>query len=296
MEREAREFSGLYGYRKATQKACESGIKKLSKAAISLAKSATKDDAHVASFLRTHAKRSGSKSAQVIAMALDALEITPSGESREASGMSLYGYNPKTARAGLGVCAEIRIAAGEISNEIFSKKADLQEQLAGFLKTHSKKAKCKYSALLAASCPDFSRPKSASLISIRDFERLLTASETKYKVYLFSDEGEELWSKSFSAKDDKDADSKAHKLVVPVVKKHDNAEDWVVEKMASDVSARFERGKPADPTERMDPEDAAKWEAWNTYYTEKFEEEGEIGGDTETKGGFPAGREARYWG
>lgn len=39
-----------------------------------------------------------------------------------------------------------------------------------------------------------------------------------------------------------------------------------------DLFARFPKGKPADPTKNMSPEDAAEWEYYNEYVTEKLEE------------------------
>ena len=50
-----------------------------------------------------------------------------------------------------------------------------------------------------------------------------------YTVYLFSDSGKTLFKKDFSARDDRDADNKAVKLVRPHLDKHDDVDDWVVE-------------------------------------------------------------------
>lgn len=36
------------------------------------------------------------------------------------------------------------------------------------------------------------------------------------------------------------------------------------------VVARFEEGKPADPTENMTPEDAAEWKRQNAIHKDKF--------------------------
>lgn len=65
-----------------------------------------------------------------------------------------------------------------------------------------------------------------------------------YIVSLFSDSGRELWKKEFKARDNRDADSKAAKLVRPHLNKHDDAEDWVVEEKS---------GKRAkmDPSEEL---------------------------------------------
>jgi len=55
------------------------------------------------------------------------------------------------------------------------------------------------------------------------------AAMKTYTVYLFSDHGKELWKKDFTARDDRDADNKAVKLVRPQLDKHDDVDDWVVE-------------------------------------------------------------------
>jgi len=56
-----------------------------------------------------------------------------------------------------------------------------------------------------------------------------TAAPTRWTVYLFSDEGETLFEKTFPARDKTDAEKKALALVKPLVHRFDNAEDWVVE-------------------------------------------------------------------
>lgn len=55
------------------------------------------------------------------------------------------------------------------------------------------------------------------------------ASETAWRVYLFSDTGVALWEQALLAKDQKDAERKALPLVRKMLPKFDNAEDWVVE-------------------------------------------------------------------
>lgn len=58
---------------------------------------------------------------------------------------------------------------------------------------------------------------------------------------------------------------------------------------SSDKKSRFEEDEPADPTKHMTPEEAAKWEYWNEYYTEKLEDEGE---SDEKEGRFEEGEPA----
>ncbi len=50
-----------------------------------------------------------------------------------------------------------------------------------------------------------------------------------WTVYLFSDSGRTLWEKTFPARDERDAQAKAHRLVQPHLDRFDDAEDWVVE-------------------------------------------------------------------
>ena len=63
----------------------------------------------------------------------------------------------------------------------------------------------------------------------------------EYTVYLFSQTGKTLWKQNFRARDDKDADSKGHKLVLPQLDKHDDAEDWVVEPKLGNKQAALVR-------------------------------------------------------
>jgi len=51
-------------------------------------------------------------------------------------------------------------------------------------------------------------------------------------------------------------------------------DDWKVEAKDDDKSSKFEKGKPADPTKNMTPEDKAKWKAENDRNKDKFKKEG----------------------
>lgn len=68
--------------------------------------------------------------------------------------------------------------------------------------------------------------KSAALAS-RWLQRV--AMMTQWTVTLFSNEGETLFEKTFPARDHAEAEKKALALVKPLVRRFDNAEDWVVE-------------------------------------------------------------------
>ena len=80
--------------------------------------------------------------------------------------------------------------------------------------------------------------------------RLMTAAgRLKYRVSLFSDKpgARALWTKTFTAVDDARADIEALRLVKPELKKHDDAEDWVVEPIGhkGKKAARRPNGLPA---------------------------------------------------
>lgn len=62
--------SGLYGYTKAVQKACEGATRKVNKVAAKLAKTAYQKDERVATFLGAHAKRSNSMAAKILVAAM----------------------------------------------------------------------------------------------------------------------------------------------------------------------------------------------------------------------------------
>ena len=80
--------------------------------------------------------------------------------------------------------------------------------------------------------------------------RLMTAAgRLKYQVSLFSDKpgARALWTKTFYSTDDARADQEALRLVKPILKKHDDAEDWVVEPIGhkgKKVSSRVAAAEP----------------------------------------------------
>ena len=45
---------------------------------------------------------------------------------------------------------------------------------------------------------------------------------------------------------------------------------------SQDLQARFEEGKPADPTKNMSPEDKKKWEDMNEKHRDKFKGAAEV--------------------
>jgi len=75
-------------------------------------------------------------------------------------------------------------------------------------------------------------------VHISSFQK--RAGQTIWTVYLFSQTGKTLFKKDFHARDQRDAENKGHKIVLPHIDKHDDAEDWIVEeKPASRVATRY---------------------------------------------------------
>lgn len=156
--------SGLYGYTKAVQRSAEAATRKLARTALRVAKRAFAKDEDVVSFLKTHAKREGSKSAKVLLAAMK--EIGPKlasemrgGQSKQAGApdYGLYGFKSKTADLGLDACKEIRSAAGRITSDLHrGARGAMHEKFTGFLKEHSKQAKCAYAGMLYSCYPDAS--------------------------------------------------------------------------------------------------------------------------------------------
>jgi len=153
--------SGLYGYSKATQNACETASRKLSKAALRIAKDAFARDADVVPFLQAHVKKEGSRSARVLLAAMKELGPKIASEMRgghpkeaKAPVYGLYGFKARTADLGLEACKEVRAAAGYIAADLHYRKSDLHEGITGFLKQHSRTGKCTYAGMLLSCYPD----------------------------------------------------------------------------------------------------------------------------------------------
>ena len=167
-DREARRSSGLYGYPRAIQNACETAAKRLTRRAASVIVKAAKRDRHVLAFLETHAERSDSASAMVMIAAyrgsmpqLPPRKPTPSSSPTEtdlvrmaAQGrLGMYGYPVKTAKLGLKICALVREAAGVIASDLHRRKAALYTNITGFLGEHGKTAGSAASNLILHSYP-----------------------------------------------------------------------------------------------------------------------------------------------
>ena len=154
---------GLYGYPKQTQQDVEVTVRKAQKRAADIAKTLLAKDERSVQFLQTHAKRSQSASAQLILAAMADLpkvasetEILPS-ERAAASGRSaggLYGFPTKMARMCLAACADYRSFLGEATYDLHSRREANWERITGYLRDHTRAAKCNHSRMLLGCYPD----------------------------------------------------------------------------------------------------------------------------------------------
>ena len=168
--------SGLYGYTKRVQADCESATRKIAKRALLIAKNAYRKDERVAQFLAMHAKRAKSSSARIILTALkemapkvasynddeaswphiatDSRDVILQAKRAGVRSYGLYGFPTKTASLGLSACTQLREAAGHVASDMHVRRAAKHALYTGFLKQHSKEAKCHYARLLHASYPE----------------------------------------------------------------------------------------------------------------------------------------------
>ena len=145
--------SGLYGSTKDTESCCTSAVKKLQATAKKLAKEIYSKDGDSPSFLSEHGKRTGSKTAKLLVSAMKDLGPKVAGARTAAGKKGLYGYKERTAKIALHACTALHHQAGVIASEMNDRKADAHDRITGFLKEHSKTAKCAYSAMLLESYP-----------------------------------------------------------------------------------------------------------------------------------------------
>lgn len=172
----AASVQGLYGFPKGIQAACEVASRRISKAALKVAKEIYAKDERVAQFLQAHAKKASSLPAKVLLAAMKEIgpkiaeeDIEPSDNdapekeaalndlrAKRAAMYGLYGFPEKVATLGLNACTTVRAEAGRVASDLHRRKADHHERISGFLKEHCKTAKCLYSKMLLSSYPDAS--------------------------------------------------------------------------------------------------------------------------------------------
>ncbi|NBR01043.1 MAG: hypothetical protein EBT97_11450 [Actinobacteria bacterium] len=141
---------GLYGFPSSVEKTAGVANRRLAREASKIARAAMKRDAGVVDFLKTHAKREGSRSAKVLLAALK--ETLP--RVAAAAEVGMYGHKARTAQVGIQACADVRLAAGRIAAELHGRKGDEHERITSFLKTHAAKGKCAYSGMILSCYPD----------------------------------------------------------------------------------------------------------------------------------------------
>ena len=160
---------GLYGYTKGTQRDVEATIRKSTKYATKLAKGIYAKDERSVDFLKTHAKR-GSKTAKLLLVAMSSVGPRVASEKsanvfelpienktaakRKSPSNGMYGFPSKVARLSLTACSDLKSYIGEITYDLHSRRAAKHERITGFLKEHSKTAKCGYSRMILSCYPD----------------------------------------------------------------------------------------------------------------------------------------------
>jgi hypothetical protein len=83
--------------------------------------------------------------------------ITKTTDKTASHPYGLYGYGEKVAKLGLQACADLRHDAGKIAHDLHSRRTANHGPITDFFASHSKKARCMYSRLLAASYPEMTR-------------------------------------------------------------------------------------------------------------------------------------------
>jgi hypothetical protein len=141
---------GLYGFPSSVEKTAGVAGRRLAREAEKIARAAMRKDAGVVDFLKTHAKREGSRSAKVLLAALR--ETLP--RVAAAAEVGMYGHRARTAQVGIQACADVRLAAGRIAAELHGRKGGEHERITSFLKTHAAKGRCAYSGMILACYPD----------------------------------------------------------------------------------------------------------------------------------------------
>ena len=145
---------GLYGYTLGTQRTVEATIRKATRRAAKIAKALYKKDSRTAMFLGTHAKRSKSASARILVACMKDLGPKVAAEMDKTAGLGMYGMNTKVARLALAACTDVTEMMGQVAYDLHARKANRHERITGFLKNHSKSARCLYAKMLLASYPD----------------------------------------------------------------------------------------------------------------------------------------------
>lgn len=155
-EKQSKEAAGgLYGYTKSTQRDVEASVRKIERQAKVIASTIWAKDERVAAFLAVHGKRASSMPARILSAAFEGMVSRRAAEvTAGAAEYGLYGYHARTARLGLNACSDLRDFAGRVAYDLHSRRQANYGHITGYLKEHTKAAKCRYSRLLLDSYPD----------------------------------------------------------------------------------------------------------------------------------------------
>lgn len=148
--------SGLYGYTREIESACTGACTRLGKTAQRIAKALYAKDEQSPAFLAAHAKRARSKTAKLLLAAMESLGPLAqlNGKTAARSELGLYGFKEKTARLSVQACTDLHHEIGKTAADLNVRRAAQRELITGFLKQHSKEARCVYSSLLLEAYPD----------------------------------------------------------------------------------------------------------------------------------------------
>jgi len=73
---------------------------------------------------------------------------------RKSPTNGMYGFPSKVARLSLTACSDLKSYIGEVAYDLHSRRTARHSRITGFLKEHSKTAKCGYSRMLLSCYPD----------------------------------------------------------------------------------------------------------------------------------------------
>lgn len=164
--------AGLYGMTKDIESVSLAGVRRLQAAVNKIAKEIYARDEETPTFLQEHGKRTGSRAARLLIAAMK--DLGPGAAlSRVAGGKAgLYGYRERTAKIALAACSDLYHEAGLIAGDLHGRRAAHYDRVTGFLKEHSKSARCQYASMLLEAYP--SAPRTASTQDATHLVEVLT--------------------------------------------------------------------------------------------------------------------------
>ena len=166
--------AGLYGATKDIESVSLAGVRRLQATVQRLAKEIYARDEETPVFLQEHSKRSGSRAARLLIGAMK--DLGPGAVLNRVAGgkAGLYGYKERTAKIALAACSDLYHEAGLIAGELHGRRAAHHDRVTGFLKEHSKEARCQYASMLLEAYP--SAPRTASAQDATHLVEVLTGA------------------------------------------------------------------------------------------------------------------------